>query len=545
MPTFTRRGAVQLAWASVACASLSAAGDVAAQAPTPPPGSAASAAGTSARDIDMDLRKAGAAVDRSFDFAVGADFPGTLARADSQAQLKTAVDELGFRHVRFHAVFHDALKTVVREPDSRLRYDFGRIDALYDALLAKGIRPFVELGFTPEAMATSAQTIFHWKGNTSHPEPSAWAALVDAFARHLLERYGADEVRRWPFEVWNEPNLDGFWEKADQAAYFALYANTARTLKAVDPQLRVGGPSTAGAAWVVPFLAFCKAEGVAVDFVTTHTYGVEGGFLDEFGHDDNKLSRSPDAIVGDVRRVRGEIDASPFPGLPLYITEWSTSYNPRDPIHDAYLSAPYILEKLRQTQGLAQAMSYWTYSDLFEEAGPPPAPFHGGFGLLTREGIRKPAFFAYKYLHQLQGQQLPLNDTGALAATANGGTTTIVWDWRLPDQDTSNRPWFSEPRPAQRLAPAILRWQGLRPGTYRLRTYRTGFEANDAHTAWLKMRKPAELSNEQLRQLHVLTADRPEVDLEIKVGRDGRWQEQLPLRTHDLVLITLEPTQLR
>ncbi|KLB53623.1 GH39 family glycosyl hydrolase, partial [Xanthomonas euvesicatoria] len=167
---------------------------------------------------------------------------------------------------------------------------------------------------------TSEQTLFYWKGNTSHPDPAKWRQLIDAYVRHIRARYGAEEVRQWYFEVWNEPNLKDFWENADQQAYFDLYANTARTIKAIDPQLRVGGPSTAGAAWVPGLLAFVANNKLPIDFVTTHTYGVDGGFLDEDGKQDTKLSASPDAIVGDVRRVCAQIQASPFPDLPLYFT---------------------------------------------------------------------------------------------------------------------------------------------------------------------------------------------------------------------------------
>ena len=162
-----------------------------------------------------------------------------------------------------------------------------------------------------------------------------------------------DEVRTWYFEVWNEPNLSGFWEGGDQKAYFELYDLTAKTIKTVDPKLRVGGPSTAGAAWVPEFLAHVKQSGAPVDFVTTHTYGVQGGFLDENGKSDTKLDPSPDAIIGDVRHVREQISASAFPGLPLYFTEWSTSYTPRDSVHDSYISAPYILDQAQSQPGIA------------------------------------------------------------------------------------------------------------------------------------------------------------------------------------------------
>ena len=126
-------------------------------------------AGAGARVVHVDLRKAGAPVDRFFDLSIGSDYPGTLIRDDSQAQLKTTVDELGFRYIRFHAVFHDVLGTV-KVQDGSIVYDWTRLDQLYDALLSKGIKPFVELGFTPEAMKTSDLTIFYWKGNTSHPK---------------------------------------------------------------------------------------------------------------------------------------------------------------------------------------------------------------------------------------------------------------------------------------------------------------------------------------------------------------------------------------
>jgi len=503
---------------------------------------AAAAAGPPAREVALDRTRATAPVDRFFDLSIGADYPGTTRRAENLAQLKTAVDELGFRYVRFHDIFHDDLGTV-RRVDGKLVFDWTAIDQLYDALLARGIKPFVELGFTPGVMTTSKQTIFYWKGNTSHPQTGPWVELIDAFVRHLIQRYGAEEVRRWPFEVWNEPNLEGFWEKADQKAYFELYAATARAIKKIDPALRVGGPSTAGAAWVPELLAYCKAHGVPVDFVTTHTYGVDEGYLDEYGKSDRKLSPNPDSIIGDVRRNRREIEASAFPGLPLYITEWSTSYNPRDKVHDSYVSASWILTKLRGTQGHAQAMSYWTYSDLFEEPGPPDAPFHGGFGLMTRDGVRKPAWFAYKYLNALRGLEIPSADPAVMAAADGAKTAVLVWDAQQREQPTSNGVYFGKPLPAVD-APAVqLSLKHLAPGNYRVQVRRTGYKANDAHTAYLEMGSPKQLSAEQLRTLQGLTTDKPELDKVVKVGGKGELQQKLRMRSNDVVLVTLEPAK--
>jgi xylan 1,4-beta-xylosidase len=492
------------------------------------------------RTIVVNLKDAAGPVDRFFDLSVGSDFPGTLIRDDSQAQLKLVVDELGFRYIRFHAIFHDVLGTMHIE-DGKTVYNWSKIDQLYDDLLARHIRPFVELGFTPQALATSQNSVFYWNGNTSHPKPEAWRDLVDAFIRHIEARYGKDEVRTWFFEVWNEPNLSGFWEGGDQKAYFELYDLTAKTIKSIDPALRVGGPSTAGAAWVPEFLSHVKQSSAAVDFVTTHTYGVQYGYLDEEGKDDTKLDPSPDAIIGDVQRVREQISTSPFPGLPLYFTEWSTSYTPRDSVHDSYISAPYILTKLKASQGLLQGMSYWTYTDLFEEPGPPSAPFQGGFGLLNPQGIRKPAFFAYKYLHALQGDSLKTSDPHAMLATQNGNVTAVIWDFEQPDQKVTNRSFYTKVVPARVTAPVLLQVTHLVPNTaYRLEVHRAGFHANDAYSAYIEMGSPKELSAAQIARLHELTRDLPESDKVIQSGPAGTVELAVPMNCNDVVLVELK-----
>jgi xylan 1,4-beta-xylosidase len=492
------------------------------------------------REIAIDVAAPTGPVDRFFDLSVGSDYPGTLIREDSQAQLKIASDELGFRYIRFHDIFHDTFGTV-RKVDGKIIYDWTKIDQLYDGLKAKGIRPFVELGWTPAVMRTSPQQLFYWKGNTSHPDPAMWRDLVSAFVTHVRARYGAEDVRSWYFELWNEPNLEGFWENADQGAYFGLYADTVRTIKAIDPQLRVGGPATAGAAWVPEFLKYAADNKLPVDFVATHTYGVEGGFLDEQGKQDTKLSPSPDAIVGDVRKVRGQIEASAYPGIPLYFTEWSTSYTPRDFVHDSYVSAPYILSKLKATQGLAQGMSYWAYTDLFEEPGPPPTPFHGGFGLMNREGIRKPAWFAYKYLNAIKGQALATGDGQAMAATDGKRISALIWDFQQPKQDVSNKPFYTRQVPAAASRPVTFRFAHVARGSYRLQVRKTGYRLNDPLSSYIDMGMPASLSAEQLARLQRETQDLPQEDKLIRVGKDGTATVEIPMRSNDVALVTLEP----
>lgn len=491
------------------------------------------------RDISLNISDAKTPIDRFFDLSVGADFPGTLIRDENLKQLKISVEEHGFRYIRFHDIFHDALGTVSVK-DKKVVCDWTKIDYLYDQLLAMKIKPFIELGFTPKALKTSDKTIFFWKGNVSHPRFDLWKQLIDQFVRHLISRYGKEEVRTWFFEVWNEPNLEDFFQYADREVYFALYGLTARTIKAIDPALKVGGPATAGLAWITEFLDFAKKTNAPVDFVATHHYGVSSGFLDEFGKQDTKLDPSPDAIIGGVKHVRNLIEKSPFPGLPLYFTEWSTSYSSRDLVHDSYISGPYILSKLKALQGVVQGMSYWVYSDLFEEAGPPPTPFHGGFGLMTREGIRKAKWFAYKYLAALKGLEIPTGDASSWASTDAGNISAVVWDFSQPKQETSNRTFFGKLVPNAPSKPARLSFKGLKKGTYRLKLNRTGYRVNDTYSAYIDMGKPEKFTDTQIKMMHALSADKPELTKTVKIDAKGHFSLDVPLKTNDMVLVSLE-----
>lgn len=491
------------------------------------------------RSITADLSAVSGVRDMAWQDCVGADHPGILLRPDNLAQLKLAHDEAGFRYIRFHGIFSDDMEAY-REVNGKPVYNFDKIDAVYAAILKTGMKPFVEIGFMPSDLASDTRTIFYWKANGSPPKDwGKWSDFIAAFTRHMEERFGVGEVQSWRFEVWNEPNLDGFWTGGSQPNYFKLYETTVRAIKGVDAKLKVGGPATAGAAWVPEFLTFAQTKALPVDFVTTHAYGVDGGFLDEKGEGDNKLSPNPDSINADVSKVRREIEASAFKGLPLYFTEWSTSYNPRDPIHDDYLSPAFILDKLKKTEGVAQSMSYWTYTDLFEEAGPPPSSFHGGFGLITREGIRKTAFFAYKYLNALGPEALQNSDAHSWLTRSGDNFTGLIWNYQTPDQKESNRPFYRKLRPAGGGDATTLTVKNLKPGRYRLTLHRTGYDANDAYSQYIRWGLPKDLSPEQIAELQAKTADRAETDKIIRVGKNGIFQTSLGLRAEDVVLVGL------
>ena len=350
-------------------------------------------------------------------------------REDLQAVKKVA----DFRYVRFHAIFHDEVGVYNEDEQCKPVYNFAYVDQIYDGLLKNGVRPFVEISFMPKKLAFNPDALhpFWYKQNVSFPKSmERWDDLIRHFAQHLVERYGIDEVAQWYFEVWNEPNID-FWNGIPRdRSYYELYAHTARVLKEVNSRLRVGGPATAAAHWIPEFLKYMTDHHVPVDFVSTHAYA-DDTVEDLFGT--NEDIPMNERVCRAVAKVRGEIKSSAMPGLPLYWTEWNVQgmHESRDTI----FVGPAVANTVRQCDGLSEMMSFWTFSDVFEEGGVIPKPFVGMFGLRAKGGINKPSYYAWGLLHELGDKRIANDSKDAIVTkTSDGGLAIVVWNLVDPDK---------------------------------------------------------------------------------------------------------------
>lgn len=372
-------------------------------------------------------------------------------RDDYRKDLRAVKAATGFQSIRFHGIFNDEVG--LYDPDRMTRnpglaaqaandasaYNFTYIDHIYDSLLESGVRPFVEMSFMPKKMAAdpNASTIFWYHANSSTPKDyAAWDAMIHAFAQHLVDRYGIDEVSKWKFEVWNEPNLDFWGGSPKQATYFELYDHTARTLKAVSPRIQVGGPATAQAAWVTPFLEHTKAANVPVDFVSTHVYANDSS-EDVFK---TKEDIPRDVMVyRSVKKVHEEIEHSAYPHMPLIFSEYNASYANEPNVTDSTYMGPWLANNIRLCDGLTESMSYWSFSDVFEEQGVPRTPFYGGFGLIATDHIEKPVFHVFEILHQLGDERIAIDSDSALATkSADGKMEIALWDYAPPTGTGAN-----------------------------------------------------------------------------------------------------------
>ncbi len=369
-------------------------------------------------------------------FCIGTGRMGLALHQEYQQQLSLVQELARFRHIRGHGLFCDDMAIYQPYPDQNGvwhdAYNFTYLDRVMDSYLKVGLRPFLELGFMPKRMASGKQTIFYWEGNTTPPaDEGKWTALVKATISHLAKRYGREEVSTWPCEVWNEPNLPGFWENADKAKYLRLYEITARAVKEVLPDMRVGGPAICGGEgsqqWVDDFLRFCRDNAVPLDFVTRHAY------MGQTPQPNGRYLYHTMCEVGytynEMKQTREIIDSYPeYRGMEMHITEFNTSYNPFCPIHDTNLNAAYIAGLLACLGDVAASYSYWTFGDVFEELGVPARPFHGGFGLVANGLVPKPTLWTFAFFSRLTGECVYRDDRMVMVKNADGSYEGVCWN---------------------------------------------------------------------------------------------------------------------
>ena len=399
---------------------------------------------------------------------VGAGRVNEGLRASWQEQLSKGHQECGFRYVRMHDVFNDDMFICFPRQDGSISYNWQYVNDVYDHMLDIGVRPFVELAFFPSCLAAkNSMTQFWYRAHVSVDSTkfSAWHDLIRSFTLHLVERYGIEEVRQWYFEVWNEPNLTGTgaFLQGTKSDYFRLYKEAALAVKSVDSLLRVGGPATSNfiadhrhdgevlnnlksrfypdeiinqqqwyGVWITDFLTYCEREGLPVDFVSTHTYPTDYALDPESGRGRGSV-RYVHSLRDDLSWLRKAIANSSYPNAEIHITEWNTSPNSRDPMHDLLPPAAYIVKTMLDCHGMAESVMYWTFTDIFEEKGGGSSPFHGGFGTMTFQGWEKPSFHAYRMLHQLGDELLYYSDPIAVSRDSHTRSITAI-AFNYPDE---------------------------------------------------------------------------------------------------------------
>jgi xylan 1,4-beta-xylosidase len=487
-------------------------------------------------DLRIDWNHTGTELRHSWAGLLNIDQFRWMVRKDVQEQLAMAHREIGGRHVRAVGMFDDEMRVMGRDPTKTgnsaahaiQRPNFQVMAYVIDSLLDVGVNPMFTTCFMPGVMASGERTTFTTRSRISPPsDPMKWQELVTTAVRFCLERYGPDRVRSWYFEVWNEPNLqNGFFEGTRQQ-FFELWKQTFDAIKAADPELRVGGPSTARGEWLADLIEFGRQNRCEPDFLITHIYNndSESNPLSPFdGPQEDKQSKSPHFAAGVIRGARRLMDQLSYAGE-IHWNEWGRSWLPFFPDRETSNEAAFIVKTMSEVADQADRFAYWCLSDIYDQAGYGAEAFHGNYGMLSLQSLRKPNYHVHQLLCRLGDRRLPVENTaaeerrfaGAIASDSKAGSPAVLaycYDLGEPDQ-----------------SPRRLRVNLPRRIGRSVRITKLDRETNNVVAMWNDRGSPAylsrQLTNELQRQnvlsstVEQLPADRTAEDVTVDVTLHG------------------------
>lgn len=422
-----------------------------------------------------------------------------LVRKDMLGQLEMVKKELKAEHLRAVGMFDDELCVLginpkdFREKERHPRLNFQVLDYIIDELMDIGINPMFTTTFMPKALASGTGTVFQTKNNVTPPKDwGEWSELVTETLQHFVWRYGKERVQTWYGEVWNEPNLTPSFFTGSKDDFFRLWKETFEAVKAVLPEMRVGGPSTARCEWIEDFITWTRANGCEPDYIIGHIYNAdsETDALSPFdGPQEDKESKSPHYADSVVRGCRQLLNSLDFKGE-LQWNEWGRHWYASEPHREKPHEAAYVVKSMAEISQHVDWLAHWCISDIYNQLGYNKEAFAGHYGLLNLQGLRKPAYQAYQLLGRMGEARVPVDEPsgsksrGAIVTRERGYTAALCYDYQHENPDLNEALEVSIALPPGGKAEAIA-------------VYAVDLEENNAVTRWQALGSPDYLTREQ------------------------------------------------
>jgi len=494
----------------------------------------------------------------------------TAMGEDMRNQLRQVQKEIPFQYIRFHGIFSDDMKIVRRDEQGTVWYDFSRCDQLIDFFLANHLKPYIELGYMPSALASRADYTFAWKANVSLPKDiNEWKALVAAWLKNEIERYGSKEVRTWYFEIWNSFGFPFSTTVYSQQEKLSFLKATWNAVKGVDEHLRLGVIDTYliladydNDQMLKDYFKYFERARIHPDFLSFSLYTTIFKEMDyrKIMENTNLLNNgvfSPQRVFNSENQTiyaekeftakrlqqlhQWLMENTDFSGE-IILNEWNLTPDSKDKLNDTAFKAPFFVYNALHCRDEADAFVYWTFSDIFEEVDyrDEGQPFHGGIGFVTNSGLKKPVWHALEFLNKLGNTVLFEDEDIIVTKSEDGRIQILLYNYcdfgnqgrRADYTDKGDRyAFFTENQKH-----AAVQISGVF-GRYVKTTYTLNKQHGSVYDQWEQSGAPVNITNEMTSYL---TASCACLYHQSEITCSGTCVIDHLLEPHEVTLITLQ-----
>lgn len=327
-----------------------------------------------------------------------------LMFANIQSHIRYLVEELKFDFVRVWNVFSN--KLMIQRNSNDYDYNFSIVDIALDFLLSCDVKPFIDFGKKPEcAVKSEDETIFYEEEYIDFNSINEWNHMFESFIIHIIKRYGKEEVEQWKYEFSIDIRPDRFYVKDSEDNMEQLFERSFKLIKRYLPTAEVGG---IGAAMGVNFdrtlqwLEYCSKNECVPDFVSILYFPYS--HVEEAKKIFAKRTTKEDDAINQISLARTKLNENGFENCKLYVTEWNNSLSNRNYLNDSCFRGAYVAKITNDLWNIPDLMSVWMGSDLVSSYYDTSRIVNGASGLITKDKIGKPVYYALLFLNKMGGK---------------------------------------------------------------------------------------------------------------------------------------------
>jgi len=438
---------------------------------------------------------------RMINIGLGSD----LLRSDMQEHILLLKKELKFEYVRFWDLYSPELLLNINSQDNK--YNFTKLDRIFDFFTENEIKPYIELGFKPIRLIRNTENYFvSQEREILFRNLSEYKKFLYTLVTHYVNRYGMEEVERWYFEQWNDPR---YFVSEDYLEYFEVFETAYDTLKSISPQIKLGGGGFQQSDTNVTLqqvIALWKKRMCYPDFISLYSYPYTRGEVNmEY---DARRSKDPDFVRNQVLMARDILHESGLYNPELHISEWNSTISNRNCLNDSCYKGAYIMKNIIDVIGQVDLMGYWVGSDLFSEYLDSHCLLNGSGGLLSKDGIRKPGFYAFEFMNQMGNFLLGGNENCVVTTNGHGNYSVACHNYKHPNfkyymkmEDVMDIAQMQELFDNNELLRLNFQIKHVKNGTYQLKTRSLGPQNGSVQDEWIKMDLSENLNKQELDYL--------------------------------------------
>lgn len=481
-------------------------------------------------------------INRNYNKIINIGYANDLLESLLQEHIVLLRNDIKFEYARFWGIFNEDMNI----ENSNGEYNFYKIDKILDFIIGCGMKPFIDLMPKAKRISKNIVEFVEFENKSVKLKRSEeWGRLIHKFIVHCINKYGREEVENWYFDISRSENISICKNEKDKNL---LYCETFKIIysriKEIIPNAKVGGPGgnfTKSSA--LEFFKEWRRFDIKPDFISLYIYPYTA--LVRSGTRVAQASSERDYLLNKLNKMNKVTKELGFSTHEIIISEWNSTVSDRNYINDSAWKASYIVKNVIDSVNKADKIGYRIASDVSSEYLDTNLLLQGGTGLISKNGIKKPAFYAFSFLEKMSTNLVDKGENYIITKNSNNSFSMICHNYKqfnnsylLNSEENVSINQLEDIYEDEKNLNISFSIKNINKGRYRVKSFILNEKHGSILNEWIELGSDNHLRADEIDYLKSIT--KPKLEIEhIDIGEE-KLNYSLELLPHEVRLITFE-----